>query len=423
MLDILFELEKNNKNIKTAILGAGRMGRAIFYQCSITPGLDCIGISDIKIEKAIDTAKMFGFEYKIIYNEHELEHCVRNNIIAICEDGILLSDYEPLDVFTDASTEIVDAVNIDALALNNGTHLVMMNAEADLTFGPYLNNIAQRNKLVYTTCDGDQPGVIKRIVDEIELWGFKAIMLGNIKGFLDYYSNPTKIIPEADKRKLEYKMCTAFTDGTKVNIEMSLLANALDGRVLKSGMNGIRMEKVTDVFKHYDFEQLNNCGLVVEYILGATPKGGVFVVGYCGNDFQQDLLNYLTAGTIARGDFNLFYRPYHLCHIESVRTIIEATLNNKSLLKPNFGFKTNVIAYAKRDIKAGEILDGIGGYLCYGLIENIDKSNNDQGLPICIADKILVKNDIKKDHKIYMKDVHFDKRRSDFKYYELSQTI
>lgn len=423
MIDKLHELEKNNNHIKIAIHGAGKMGRAIFYQCSITPGIRCLGISDLKIEKAIVTAKMFGFNYKTIETPEELEQCVKNNVFAICEDSKILSEYNPLDVFVDASTEIIDAVKIDRLALDNNTHLVMMNAEADLMFGPYLNNLAQQNNLVYTTCDGDQPGAIKRLVDEIELWGFKPVLLGNIKGFLNYYSNPTKIIPEADKRKLDYKMCTSFTDGTKVNIEMSLLANALNGRTLKPGMNGFKMENVNDIFKYFNFNQLNNGTLVVEYILGASPKGGVFVIGYCGNDYQQDLLNYLSSGTRAKGPFNLFYRPYHLCHIESIRTIAEAKLYNKSLLKPNYGFKTNVIAYAKKDIKKGEILDGIGGYLCYGLIENTDAKNSNSGLPICLANNVIVNNNIKKNHKIYLKDIHYDKQRSDFKYYKISQSI
>ena len=112
MINTLRELETNNSHIKIAILGTGRMGRAIFYQCSITPGIKCVGISDLVIEKAIDTAKMFGFEYIVIETTKELEQCVKNNIVAVCEDGKLLSNYEPLDVFVDASTEIIDARSI-----------------------------------------------------------------------------------------------------------------------------------------------------------------------------------------------------------------------------------------------------------------------------------------------------------------------
>ena len=123
-------------------------------------------------------------------------------------------------------------------ALAERKHLVLMNAEIDLIYGPYLLELAQRRGVTYTSCDGDQHGVIKRLVDDLRLWGFQLVMAGNIKGFLDRYSNPKKIVPEADKRNLDYKMATAFTDGTKLNIEMALVANALGLRVHKPGMHG-----------------------------------------------------------------------------------------------------------------------------------------------------------------------------------------
>ena len=113
MLNRLLELEQNNNNIKVAILGAGKMGKAIFYQCSTSPGINCVGIADIIPEKAIDTVKQFGFEYKEITNSSELDLCIRSGKTAICTDGALLSNNENIDVFIDASTEIKEAVNIN----------------------------------------------------------------------------------------------------------------------------------------------------------------------------------------------------------------------------------------------------------------------------------------------------------------------
>jgi predicted homoserine dehydrogenase-like protein len=91
-----------------------------------------------------------------------------------------------------------------------------MNSEIDLIFGPYLTEKALENGVVYTSCDGDQYGVIKHLIDDLRFWGFELVMAGNIKGFLSRYANPTTIIPEADKRNLDYKMCTSYTDGTKL---------------------------------------------------------------------------------------------------------------------------------------------------------------------------------------------------------------
>lgn len=425
-LDMLTRLKKRqsqNNNIKIALLGAGSMGKGIFYQSSITPGIDCLAISDIHIDRAIESVKNTGQEYCIVDNQNELLDCINKNIIAVCEDGMLLAECELFDAFLDASNSIKSAAIIDLKALENKMHLIMVNAEADLLYGPHFLKIAMENNVIYTSSDGDQPGVIQRIVDEMNLWGFKLVMAGNIKGFLDRYSNPTKIIPEADKRNLDYKMCTSYTDGTKVAVEMALVANALNCSVLTPGMKGKSMNSVHDIFSHYDFESLyNDNKTVVEFILGATPKGGVFAVGYCNDIFQQSMLDWFPPN-MGEGRFNLFYRPYHLCHVETMRTIAEAVLDYRPLMTPKYGLLTNVYAYAKQNIKNGEKLDGIGGYSCYGLIENIETNKFDEGLPICLANDVVIKRDIGKDKKIGMSDVQFDPNRIDFKLYNKVKTI
>ena len=130
-----------------------------------------------------------------------------------------------------------------------------MNAEIDLLFGPYFAELAEANGVVCTSIDGDQYGVLKHLIDDFELWGFQPVMAGNIKGFLDRYANPTKIIAEADKRRLDYKMCTSYTDGTKLNIEMAIIANAFGMRTIKPGMTGPCADRVTEVFDLFDFEK------------------------------------------------------------------------------------------------------------------------------------------------------------------------
>ncbi len=417
MLGRLKELQGLNKNIKIALLGAGSMGKGIFYQSSITPGIDCLAVADVKVERAIDSVKSTGQDFRIVENKQDLSDCIKKNTVAVCQDGMLLAECDYFDAFLDASNSMISAALIDIKALSNNMHLIMMNAEADLLYGPYLMSIAKQNGLIYTSSDGDQPGAIKRIADEIKLWGFELVMAGNIKGFLDRYSNPTKIIPEANKRNLDYIMCTSYTDGTKVAIENALVANALNCRAIEPRLNGNRMESVFDIFDHYDFESLHNKNeRIVDYILGAYPKGGVFVVGYCPNEYQQSMLDWFPSSAMGKKRFNLFYRPYHLCHIETMRTVAEAVLDHKALLTPKYGFKTNVYAYAKKNIKKGDTLDGLGGYTCYGLLENNDNEKN-LGLPICLAHDVLVSRDIGIDEKIFMSDIINDPERVDFKLY------
>jgi predicted homoserine dehydrogenase-like protein len=169
------------------------------------------------------------------------------------------------------------------------------------------------------------------------------------------------------------------------------------------------------VFQCFDFNQLwNDRQPCVDYILGAEPGGGVFVIGYCNNPYQKDMLAYYKMGN---GPYYLFYRPYHLCHIEAMDTIITAVSEGQSFLSPTHGIQTNVYAYAKRQIEKGELLDGVGGYTCYGKIENQKDNMDDPGLPICLSENVILKHSIDRDQKILIRDVDYDPNRIDYKLY------
>lgn len=401
--------------IRIGLVGMGSMGRGLLHQCSITPGFECVALADIEPQRAIDCATQQGLRAKLARTAGEVNDAIREGFTAICQDGALVAGCDSASVLVEATNSVADAGRFCVTALESGKHLVMMNSEADLIFGPYLMREAHERGVVYTSCDGDQHGVIRRLVNQIELWGFDLVMAGNIKGFLDRYSNPTKIVPEADARNLDYKMATAYTDGTKLCIEMALVANALGLRTPVTGMNGPRADDVHEVFQRFDFESLwAGREAFVDYILGAKPGGGVFAIGHCDHPYQQSMMSYYKMGP---GPFYLFYRPYHLCHIESMECIAAAALDGQSLLEPSFGFRTNVYAYAKRDLHSGERLDGIGGYCCFGLIENCYEADH-SGLPICLAENVTLRRDVARDSPILLSDVTIPEGRIDFELYD-----
>ena len=413
--NLLNRLKALQSSMRVAIVGIGSMGKGLFYQCQITPGIECVAMVDIKVERAINCAVWMKRDYRVVDSLGAMEETIRQGGIAICEDGDLAAECGLVDVLIESSNSIGAAGQFSVTAIEHGKHVVLMNAEADLTFGPYLMDLAQSNGSVYTSCDGDQYGVIKHLIDDLQLWGFELVMAGNIKGFLDRYSNPTKIIPEADRRNLDYLMATAYTDGTKLCVEMALVSNAFGLCTLVPGMRGPRASHVRDVFHLFDFDRLwQDKQPFVDYILGAEPGGGVFTVGYCDDDYQKSMLSYYKMG---EGPFYLFYRPYHLCHVEAMGCVAKAFLDGHSLLQPIHGFRTNVYAYAKRDLRKGEKLDGIGGYTCYGLIENCGQDKNPSGLPICLAEGVKLVRDVSRDEKIFMSDIESDPHRFDFVLY------
>jgi predicted homoserine dehydrogenase-like protein len=344
-----------------------------------------------------------------------MDEAIARHVVAVYESGQLITQYQTLHAIIEASNSIIPAVEHSITALDHHKHLILMNSEIDLTFGPILSKLARKNGVICTSCDGDQHGVLKHIINDIQFWGFKLVMAGNIKGFLDRYANPTTIIPEADKRNLDYRMCTSYTDGTKLNIEMAIIANSC-GLITKTpGMYGPRAAHVKDVFKHFNFELLwESRKPFVDYILGAEPNGGVFVIGYCDNPYQKEMLTYYKMGN---GPYYLFYRPYHLCHIEAMGTVIKAVTKSRDFLNPAYGIQTNVYAYTKRKLLAGERLDGLGGYMCYGKIENLKENTANPGIPICLTDNVVLNHTIEKDQKILMSDIAYDPSRIDFRLY------
>lgn len=420
MTDMLARLRSLDQPIRTAIIGIGSAGKGLFHQCGITPGIKCVGVADINVTKAIDVAKAFDQPYRVVESPGALHDAIQKGVIAVCQDGQMLARCELTDVMIDASSAIADGGRFALAAIETGRDVIMMNAEADLIFGPYLMRTAREHGVVYTSCDGDQPGCIRRLIDEIQLWGFELVMAGNIKGFLDRYSNPTKIIPEADKRFLDYKMCAGYTDGTKLCVEMALVANAYDLVTTVPGMHGPRATRLTELFELFDFNAIHESGKpVVDYVLGARPYGGVFVVGYCDNKYQQSMLGWFPS-ELGEGPFYVFDRSYHIVHIEAMKCVAEAFLDRESLLQPTHGFKTNVYAYAKRDLRKGETLDGIGGYTCYGLIENCSEHQDHPGVPICLAEDVTLHRDVAKDEQIFMEDIAYDPDRLDYRLYSMA---
>ncbi|MBI5897263.1 MAG: homoserine dehydrogenase [Desulfobacterales bacterium] len=401
----------DNTEIKIGIIGIGAMGKGLIYQSQITPGVRCVAVCDTSIERCTAALEWMKVPYAVVGSQAAMEDTIHQGEVAVCESGMWVAACEALDVVIEASSAIGPAVGFALAALEHGKHLVLMNSEIDLLFGPLLAQVARKRGLICTSCDGDQYGVLKHMIDDLALWGVELVMAGNIKGFLDRAANPTSIVPEADIRNLDYRMCTSYTDGTKLNIEMAIIANACGLVTKKTGMHGPRAAHARDVFTCFDLDALwadrRPC---VDYILGAEPGGGVFVIGHCANAYQQSMLSYYKMGP---GPFYLFYRPYHLCHMEAMGTVIKAARQGEALLVPDYGFQTNVYAYAKRDLQPGEVLDGIGGYCCYGMIENTAQNHAAPGLPIGLAHDVTLKRRISKHERIMFADVAYAATRPD----------
>lgn len=407
------ELAKRTRDIGVGLIGAGAMGKGLLYQVLMSPGVRCVALADIRIDVAVSCAEELRAPYRLVKNRSEFDKAVSDGVMAICEDGQLVAGADQIDVLVESSNAMIEGAKFALTAIDNGKHVVLMNAEIDQIFGPAFSARARRNGVVCTSCDGDQHGVLMNVISDLEFWGFDLVMAGNVKGFHDVTATPVSIKHEAEKRRLDPVMCTAYTDGTKLNIEMAVLANALGLRTDVVGMHGPRAAHVDDSLGLFDLDKIREGGPVVDYLLGAKPGGGVYAIGYHDQPFQSFMMNYYKMGD---GPYYVFYRPYHLCHVEALASIIQPVIHGTGLLTQDRGFSTNVFAYAKQPLRAGTKLDGLGGHHAYGLIENTPGGAH-PGLPICLAHNVVLKHDININTPIQMSDVIVPEDRFDFELY------
>jgi len=352
---MLFQLrarEREGNPIRVGLVGAGAMGIGIAHQIGITPGMRLAFIADQNEEAARKAAAAYGRETRITTD------CL----------ATLADDSLPCDVFVEATNSIIAAYEYCAAAINRKAHCILMNAEVDAILGYLLRDLANRNGVVCSSDAGDQHGVLSRMMEEVEMWGFEIVQAGNMKGFLDRHQTLEGIAPIAAKLGLSTVQCLAYTDGSKLNFEMSIIANEYGLTPTRPGMTGPRACKVQEAMELFDFDSYGGQGRI-DYILGATEHGGgVYVVGRCDNTLQQGYLEYYKVCN--RHPYYLFFRPYHLCHLETPRAIAIAALYGKPVLRLRGGRVTDCFAYAKRDLKPGDRVEhAIGGNEVYGLVD------------------------------------------------------
>lgn len=374
--------KRKMRKIRVAVVGIGAMGRGILQVIRANPDMKVVGISDIN-EIVLQRAK---------------DLVPKNTVIT--KNPIKMLNMKPKpDVLVDATTSIVGAVRFNKKAMDKKINVVLMNAEVDQIFGRLLARYAKKRKVILTSDAGDQYGVLIRDAEAIKSMGLEIVMSGNNKGYLDRYANPTIQKPFCEKLRLNLKPCTAYTDGTKLAIEMALMANALDLELLQKGMVGPRAHHVNDALKLFDLDRARKIGGVVDYVLGASPSGSVFTIAYSNDSENKFYLGYYKMG---KGPYYLFLRPYHLCHFETPYAIRKVMIDKKPVLVQ----KRRVLevgSYAKKNLRAGTRLDGIGGYCLYGLLEK------PSSLPIALSNNVILKVDKKIDEAIMWNDVKFPK--------------
>ena len=389
--------------VRTAIIGAGYMGRGVALQIiSAFKGMKLVAVSNRTLSEADRAYRQAGIDsVTTVTTVSQLEEAINRDEYCISDDAMLLCRAGNIDAVIEATGEIEFGAQVTMEAISHGKHVILMNAELDATVGPLLKVYADRAGVVITNADGDQPGVVMNLLRFVKTIGYQPVLAGNIKGLQDHYRTPETQKAFAEQNKQKPRMVTSFADGTKISMEMAVVANATGFRVGTRGMYGPSCKHVTEALNLFPAEQLLNGGLV-DYVLGAEPGPGVFVIGYNDHPIKQQYAHYFKMGD---GPFYMFYVPYHLPHLETPITAARAVLFHDAAVAPIGAPVCEVLTMAKRDLKKGEVIDGIGGFTCYGVLENTDVAKADNLLPMGLCQGCSLKKDIPKDQPLSYDDV------------------
>jgi len=402
--------EAQGKPIRVGMIGAGFMGQGLVNQIvHSVPGERMAAIFNRRADKAINCYKYAGLDAAVATTQGQLDDAIHSGKPVVTEDPFLLCRSELIDCLVDVTGAVEFGAHVVLEAFKHKKHVVLMNAELDATIGPILQVYARKHGVLLSACDGDQPGV------EINLWryvkglGLIPRVMGNIKGLQDRYRNPTTQKGFAEKWGQNPSMVTSFADGSKVSFEQAIVANACGLQVKTRGMSRgyEHHDHVDKLTKYYDVEELRKLGGIIDYVVGAQPNPGVYCIAEHTDPKQQHYLNLYKLG---EGPLYSLYTPWHLCHFEVPNTVARVTLLGDADV-PLAGPRVEVCACAKKDLKAGEVLDEYGHYMTYGEAVNTSEMRRERYLPEGLVEGCMLKRDIAKDAVITYDDVELPPNR------------
>jgi len=397
--------EAEGRPIRVGLIGAGFMGQGLTNQVTNSvPGMRMVAAYARRLEKAVKVFEYAGRTGVVIAtSQGQLEDAISAGKPVATEDAFLLARSGQIDVLVDVTGSVEFGAHVILEAFKHGKHVVLMNAEVDATIGPILQVYAQKYGVILSACEGDEPGIQVNLYRWVKGLGLIPRVMGNIKGLQDPYRNPTTQKGFAEKWGQNPAMVTSFADGSKISFEQSVVANATGFVVQSRGMSRGReyRDDVMKIGSLYNIEELRRLGGVVDYVVG-TPLTKVYCLAEHPDPKQQ---HYLSLYKMGEGPLYSFFIPYHLVHFEVPNAIARVVLFHDSVAKPLGGPMVEVCAVAKRDLKAGEVLDDYGMYMTYGEAVNVEEMSSKRYLPEGLVEGCKLKRAITKDAVITYDDV------------------
>jgi len=391
--------------LRVGLVGAGQMGRGFAAQLLRMPGISLSAVLDVDRSRAEEALTQSGLKPSSATTTDAAVTAIENGesvaLAGIDELGAL-----PLDVVVEATGVPDVGARVALESVLSGKGIATLNVESDVTIGRLMATVAEKAGAIYSVCRGDEPVETKILVDYARDLSLDVICAGKGKNNpLDVYATPESLAERARTKQMNPKMLCSFVDGSKAMIEMAALANTTGLGVSTRGMHGPPSTVPT---LHQTFALKEDGGVlekagVVDYCTGPVAPG-VFVVVRTEDPYVHHEMTYLQMGD---GPYFALYRPYHLASIEAPLTVYEIALDHRPSLVAEH-WTAEVGAVSKRPLAAGEKIDGVGGMMVRGLIDDASDFARDNAVPLGVLAGATLRHDVPVDHLLTYDDVELD---------------
>ncbi len=423
----LLEREARGRPIRIGLIGAGKFGTMFLAQVRRTPGMHLVGLADLNVQRARNQLQGCGWSERQ-YSARDLGDALKSGSTLVTADAEALIGLPEIEVVIEATGDPRNGIRFALASIAHGKHIVMVNVEADVVAGPLLARKARTAGVIYSLAWGDQPALICEHVDWARACGFEVVAAGKGTRYHPSFHRSTPdtvwenfgIAPDkAARGGMNPKMFNSFIDGTKSGIEMTAVCNATglvpqpDGlsfppasvydlaRICKprSAGGALAIAGTTEVVS-----SLNRDRSPVQHHL----QMGTYVVIKAGDDYVRHCAEEYHL--LPDDDFEhiALYRPTHMIGLELGISVASIALRSEPTGAPT-GFRSDVVATAKRKLARGEMLDGEGGYCVWGKQCPAERSLEAGFLPLGLAHKVKLNRDIAAGEPLRWTDVECDR--------------
>ena len=409
----LAELEKEGKPILAGIVGAGQMGKGMVSQMLSMKGMRPAVVVDVVLDNAkkayTEAGLSEGKDFAQADTIEEGNKLLGLGKFVVSSNNELATKCTLIHCSLDATGVPEAGAKVAVDAINNKKHIVMLNVETDVCIGHILYKLASNAGVIYSGSDGDEPGSVMELYDFADALGFEVRVIGKGKNnTIDYDCTPETVAEEARQRGASAKMLCAFKDGTKTMVEMTAMANATGFLPDVMGAHG-PSGQVKDLPDILSLKSEGRGGILssyrtIEYVNGIAP--GVFAIVASHLPNINHNFEFLHMGS---GPNYVLFRPFHLTSLETPLTVAKACIDHMPTIVPRAGLIAETGTIAKRDLKAGEKLDGIGGFTIRGTFVSAKEAKEKNILPMGLVNKnTVMQKDVKKGDVITYTDVKLD---------------